>query len=45
MKMCAARVSALDLDERGRLAARLETAQVIDPAPGQYYLVDDGAAV
>lgn len=44
MKGYAARVSALVLDERRRLAARLEVEEAIHPAPGQYFLVDDGAA-
>lgn len=44
MKVYAARVSALVLDEGDRLAARLETEERISPAPGQYFLVDDGAA-
>lgn len=45
MKPYAARVRALELDERGRLAAWLETEDAIDPAPGQYFLVDDSTAV
>lgn len=44
MKVYAARVSALVLDECDRLAARLEVEQAIHAAPGQYFLVDDGAA-
>jgi dihydroorotate dehydrogenase electron transfer subunit len=45
MKAYAARVSAMALDERNKLAARLETDEVINLAPGQYFLVDDGAGI
>jgi hypothetical protein len=45
MKVYIAQVSALLLDERRRLAARLESEELISPAPGQYFLADDGAAI